>query len=229
MLILLIPFVPNLGLLLLAFVVRTFLFEPFSVPSASMEDTLLPGDYVLAAKYAYGYGRFSFPVPVGFSGRIGSGAPQYGDVVLFRGPKMPSVAFVKRVVGLPGDRVQMIGGVLNINGRPVARQLMEDFVDQQDGRTARIKRWRETLPNGVSHSMLDLEVGGALDNTIVYTVPAGAYFVMGDNRGNSQDSRAVGSFGYVPLENIIGRASLVYFSHSHEGEVRWERLFMTVR
>jgi signal peptidase I len=132
--------------------------------------------------------------------------PQYGDVVLFRVPRNPTATYIFRVVGMPGDRVQVSGGHLYINDQPVERQRIEDFVETEDGRTSRVKRWRETLPNGVSHDTLDLVESGFYDNTPVYDVPAEHYFVMGDNRDNAADSRVLAQVGYVPAGNIIGRA-----------------------
>jgi signal peptidase I len=226
--------------LLIAFVIRTFLFQPFNIPSGSMRDTLLIGDYLFVSKYSYGYSHFSFPFsPPLFSGRLLGSQPQRGDVAVFRLPKDDSIDYIKRVIGLPGDRIQMIDGVLNINGTPVPRERMDDFVTDDDGVTQRVKRYRETLPNGVKYTTLDLTDNGFYDNTPVYTVPPGDYFMMGDNRDNSTDSRVLSQVGYVPFENLIGRAQIIFFSlrdDTHAWEVwrwpwavRWERLFTLVR
>src|ERR1700736_1044465 len=142
--------------LIIALVIRTFLFQPFNIPSGSMEETLLVGDYLFVSKFSYGYSHYSLPFsPPLFSGRIWSANPQRGDVVVFRLPKDDSIDYIKRVIGLPGDRIQMINGLLHINGEPVKRERIEDFVDtDENGRTMRVKRWRETLPNGVSYTPL---------------------------------------------------------------------------
>ncbi len=227
--------------LIIALIIRTFLFQPFNIPSGSMKETLLVGDYLFVSKYTYGYSRYSIPFsPPLFSGRIWSGNPERGDIVVFRLPKDDTTDYIKRVIGLPGDRIQMIEGVLHINGEPVKRERIEDFIENEEGgRTTRVKRWRETLPNGVSYTTLDLIDNGFYDNTSVYTVPSGQYFMMGDNRDNSTDSRVLSQVGYVPLQNIVGKAQVIFFS-IHEGErawelwrwpwsVRWDRLFHLVR
>ncbi|HEU4660008.1 MAG TPA: signal peptidase I [Pseudolabrys sp.] len=227
--------------LVIALVIRTFLFQPFNIPSGSMKATLLIGDYLFVSKYSYGYSHFSLPFsPPLFSGRIpGDLLPQRGDVVVFRLPKDTSVDYIKRVIGLPGDRIQVIDGLLYINGKPIKRETAPDFVDNEEGHLeAPVKRWKETLPNGVSYYTLDLVNNGFADNTQVYTVPPGHYFMMGDNRDNSTDSRFP-QVGMVPLENIVGKAQLIFFS-VYEGErawefwrwpfsVRWGRLFTIVR
>ncbi len=226
--------------LIIALVIRTFLFQPFNIPSGSMKATLLVGDYLFVSKYSYGYSKFSLPLsPPIFDGRIWGAQPQRGDVVVFRLPKDTTTDYIKRVIGLPGDRIQVIDGVLHINGQPVKRERVDDFIENEEGVTAApVKRWRETLPNGVSYLTLDLVDNGFADNTPVFTVPAGEYFMMGDNRDNSTDSR-FSQVGTVPFENIVGRAQIIFFS-VYEGErawefwrwpvsVRWSRLFTIVR
>jgi signal peptidase I len=229
----------SLGLLALLFAVavllgfRSLLYQPFSIPSGAMKPTLRIGDYIAVAKYPYGFSRYSLPgAPPLFAGRIFAGQPRYGDVVVFRLPRDPSTEYVKRVVGLPGDRVQMIHGLLHINGTPVTRERLEDAVETDtSGRATRGKQWRETLPNGVTHTTIDLMDEGFYDNTALFTVPPGHYFMLGDNRDNSLDSRALTQVGYVPFENLVGRVDRIIFSLDQEadGSVRFGRIGMGVR
>src|SRR5687768_12273166 len=201
--------------LLIALVFRTFLYHPFNIPSGSMEPTLLIGDYLFVSKFSYGYSRYSFPIDLSFiDGRIWEDAPERGDVVVFRPPREPGTDYIKRVIGLPGDRIQMRDGVLYLTDEPVEREPAGEWEGEgRFGATTAIRQYRETLPNGVSYITLDMTENGAGDNTRVFEVPAGHYFLMGDNRDNSQDSRFVdGPVGFVPLENIVGRAEIIFFS-----------------
>ncbi len=198
--------------LLLAVVIRTFLFQPFSIPSGSMRPTLLEGDYLFVSKYAYGYSHFSFPFsPNFFSGRVWSGVPERGQVVVFKFPPNPNLDYIKRIIGLPGDKIQMKDGVLYINGTPVKREKTGQ-IDNFDVTevTEPVDVYRETLPNGVTYDTLDIDPGALGDNTREFLVPEGHYFAMGDNRDNSSDSRF--SVGFVPAENLVGRANVVFFS-----------------
>jgi signal peptidase I len=224
--------------LAIAIFVRTFLYQPFNVPSLAMSPTLLKGDYFFTSKFAYGYSRYSLPFsPPLFSGRIFASEPERGDVVVFRLPKDGVTDYVKRVVGLPGDRIQMKQGLLYINDAPVTREPLAgladaDFCGSDGART--VKRWREILPNGVTYETLDCVDNGFYDNTSIYTVPAGHFFTMGDNRDNSTDSRVLSVVGYVPLENMVGRVSMIFFSRAAGSDgatprIRTERLGKIVR
>ena len=219
--------------LLIAGLFRTLLFQPFWIPSESMKSTLLIGDFVFVNKMAYGYSKYSCPFSIcPISGRIMASEPERGDVIVFRHPVNGS-DMVKRLIGLPGDKVQVKEGILYINGAVVPQVpdgVFEEVMEPQgpmknrprcengavgDGAICEKSRFLETLPNGVTHAVLNIEAEGFADNTDVFTVPDGNYFFMGDNRDNSQDSRfaqAVGGVGFVPAEFLIGRADRIMFS-----------------
>jgi signal peptidase I len=209
--------------LIIAVVIRTLLFQPFSIPSGSMKETLLVGDYLFVSKYSYGYSRYSIPVsPPLFDGRIWGASPERGDVVVFKLPADNSTDYIKRVIGLPGDKIQMIDGVLQINGKPVPKEKIDDYVTADEfGTLTHVPRFKETLPNGVSYTVLDLDPRSFSDDTPLYEVPPDHYFMMGDNRDNSTDSRVLGAVGYVPFENFVGRAGMVFFS-VEEGARAWQ-------
>jgi len=221
--------------LLIALVIRTFLFQPFNIPSGSMMDTLLIGDYLFVSKYSYGYSKHSFPFsPDVFDGRILGAMPERGDVVVFANPNDGWKDYIKRVIGLPGDTVQMIDGVLYINGQASTYRKVEDYVEtDRYGIERRVPKYIETLPNGFQHYVLDAAPNGPNDNTEEFVVPEGHFFMMGDNRDNSDDSR--GRVGYVAEENLIGHAQLIFFSTDGSAEwwefwnwpfaIRYSRLF----
>lgn len=207
------------GLIALGF--RSFLFEPFNIPSGSMLPTLFVGDYLFVSKYSYGYSRYSFPLGmVPFDGRIAEDTPEHGDVVVFRQPSDVSVAYIKRVVGLPGDTIQVKSGILYINDMAVKRNQVGEGTATNGINTMVYKVYEETLPNGRTHLIQEMTDTGGLDNTVKFTVLPGHYFMMGDNRDNSRDSRTP-SVGMVPAQNLIGEAQNLFFSHN--GEARfWE-------
>ncbi len=224
--------------LLIALVIRTFFFQPFNIPSASMQATLAIGDYLFVEKFAYGYSRNSFPFSfMPFSGRIFGSAPTRGDVVVFKMPNAASADYmkdyIKRVIGLPGDRIQMIDSRLYLNDKIVPRVRVQDYVETIDGVENHVPQYKETLPGGKSYLTLDRMRDGELDNTGVYVVPAGHYFMMGDNRDNSDDSRE--HVGYVPAENLVGKAEFLFFSidtgddwwafWKWPAEIRYSRMF----
>ncbi len=231
--------------LAIAMVVRVFFYQPFNIPSGSMKETLLVGDYLFVSKLSYGYSRYSFPFGINlFQGRIFAGQPKRGDVVVFKLPRDNSTDYIKRIIGLPGDEIQMRSGVLYINGKQVPKIRSGDFVTrEEEGPQRRIPRYEETLPNGVKYTVLDSEPNGPFDNVGPYKVPTGHYFMMGDNRDNSTDSRALWGVGYVPFDNLIGRAEIIFFSGAVDEpgafrwwtpwtwplDVRWSRFFDLVR
>lgn len=209
---------------LIAVGIRTVAYEPFNIPSESMLPTLLVGDYLFVSKWSYGYSRHSMPFsPPLFSGRILESEVDRGDVAVFKLPRDNSTDYIKRIVGLPGDRIQVRGGQLFINGEPVRRERVDDFKRRDwRGNVESIPQYRETLPNGVQHYTLDMRQGSDTDDTPVFTVPPGHYFAMGDNRDNSVDSRVPGGgVGFVPAENLVGRADILFFSKPDEAPI-WE-------
>ena len=221
-------------LVILALLLRTFCFEPFNIPSGAMIPTLLVGDYLFVSKFSYGYTRYSLPFsPPLFSGRVfSSHGPERGDVAVFRLPADTSVNYIKRVVGLPGDKVQMIHGDLFINGQMVPRRQVEDYVYSDGGRSTVMHQYVESLPRGPGEPMVDHRIikfgdDGPFDNTPVYDVPQGYYFAMGDSRDNSLDSRSMPKVGFIPVENFIGRATFIFYS-TDGADMRSDRILKAV-
>jgi signal peptidase I len=203
-------------------IIRTFLYEPFNIPSGSMLPTLKVGDYLFVSKPAYGYSKHSFPFGLAeFEGRMSEALPKRGDVVVFKLPSNTKIDYIKRIIGMPGDTVQMIRGRLYLNGELVEREAVGMVEEQSDPtfEPRRLLEYIETLPGGIMHSIFEQSDSGELDNTPLYTVPDRHYFMMGDNRDNSQDSRVQGLVGFVPFENIIGRAEILFFSVEEEAQL----------
>lgn len=231
--------------LIVALGTHCFLFQPFWIPSGSMVPSLLVGDYLIVDKFAYGYSRFSLPFALDwFSGRILQNAlghaPRRGDVVVFVPPGDPRAIFVKRLIGLPGDTIQVTGGQLYINGALVPRKALGGYVDDSSGVPVAAEEFAESLPDGKVHDILKLTDQGFANNTPPYHVPAGDYFMMGDNRDDSEDSRfPFGPVGYVPAQNLLGPAVLILGSADMRApwwafwhwpaEIRWGRFFHAVR
>ncbi len=222
----------------IALLVRTFAYEPFSIPSGSMIPTLLVGDYLFVSKMSYGYSKHSLPFSLPLiPGRVWYDEPERGDVVVFKLPTDGSTDYIKRIVGLPGDEIQVRGGVLHINGERVKRERLGDYVYKDTrGIFHNTARYLETLPGGVSHEIIEESDTFPADNTAVYKVPADHFFAMGDNRDNSRDSRFLMDVGFIPKENLVGRAEVLFFSN--EGTfwqvwtwpwtLRFERFFESV-
>ena len=215
----------------IALVVRTFFYEPFNIPSGSMIPTLLVGDYLFVSKYTYGYSRHSLPfgMPViPGPGRAWSSVPERGDVAVFKLPTDNRTDYIKRIVGLPGDTIQLKESVLHINGEPIQRQRIEDAVYTENGVVRRAVRFRETLPNGRSHNVIEYTENAPQDTTSKFTIPPNHYFAMGDNRDRSRDSRFLDEVGMIPVENLVGRAEIIFFSIDGSAWKIWE-WFSTLR
>ena len=227
---------------LIAVTVRTVAFEPFNIPSGSMIPTLLVGDYLFVSKYTYGYSKHSMPLSLPlFDGRIFGSMPKRGDVAVFKWPRDNSTDYIKRIVGLPGDKLQVRQGVLYVNGEPAVRHAAGTFIAKDQGIRTELKRYREILPGGVSHDILKATDGAENakrpdfdpkrefdpNNTIEYVVPADHVFAMGDNRDYSSDSRFMGAsgVGFVPVENLVGRAEFLFFSIDSDPNDRWWALW----
>jgi len=222
---------------LIAIGIRTVAFEPFNIPSGSMIPTLLVGDYLFVSKYSYGYSKYSLPFsPDLFDGRIFASLPERGDVAVFKVPRDNATDYIKRIVGLPGDRVQMKSGQLYINDELLPRKLQGNFLAHDTGMRVQVRRFTETLPGGREHDIVKMTDSGALNDTPEFKVPAAHVFAMGDNRDNSSDSRdPTGGVGFIPLENLVGRAEFIFFSVDATSpwwhvwqwptQIRWSRLF----
>ena len=236
-------FVNNLKSILLAIfialIIRSFIVEPFNIPSGSMKPNLLVGDFIFVSKWSYGYSKHSLPFSIPLiPKKIFSKLPKRGDVAVFKTPYNNRTDYIKRIIGLPGDKIQMLNGEIIINNNLIVRKKINDFVDiNKQGNTKRLRKYKEYFYD-LEIEVLDLIDNGVVDNTNVYLVPKNHFFVMGDNRDNSQDSRFLNSVGYVPLENLVGKAQFIFFSLENSRfleiwkwprSIRYERLMKKIK
>ena len=200
----------------IAILIRSFIFEPFNIPSGSMKPNLLVGDFIFVSKWSYGYSKHSLPFSIPLiPKKIFSKFPSRGDIVVFKTPFDNRTDYIKRVIGLPGDKIKVVNGNIIINGRTVLRKKIDDFIDiDKNGKKFRLRQYTE-LFYYLEFNTIDLTDKGLVDNTIEYVVPIDHFFVMGDNRDNSQDSRFLSNVGYVPVENLVGKAQFIFFSSDY--------------
>jgi len=227
--------------LFIAIIIRSLLFQPFYIPSSSMEPTLLVGDRIFVSKYTYGYSKHSFPFsPPILNKRIFSSQPKYGDLIVFKTPSDNRTDFIKRLVGLPGDKIQIKNGDLLINQEKVEKEeMLNDFEIKCGGENIDVKLFNEILPNNIKHTVVYNKIGSMV-NSDLYIVPEDHYFLLGDNRDCSRDSRFLSSVGYVHKDNLVGKARLIFFSNdTNNGSVlkiwnwnnsfRFKRLFKKLK
>ena len=223
----------------IALLIRSFVAEPFNIPSGSMKPNLLVGDFIFVSKWSYGYSRHSLPfsIPLIY-GKIFSKLPKRGDIAVFKTPYDNRTDYIKRIIGLPGDKIKVINGEILINNNFIVRKKINDFIDiDKLGNIKRLRKYKEYFFN-MEVNVLDLMDNGIVDNTQLYIVPKNHFFVMGDNRDNSQDSRFLKKVGYVPTENLVGKAQYIFFSLENSRffeiwkwpqSIRYERLMQKIR
>ena len=226
--------------ILIALTLRTFAYEPFSIPSGSMKPTLLEGDYLFVSKYSFGYSKHSFPMSFpGFSGRVFGKYPERGDVAVFKFTQNTRIDYIKRIVGLPGDTVQVKDGILYLNNTAVDRKLKGPWrAKDRNNIMQTYTRYEENLSDNFIYDVLDATPNGMLDNTDIYTVPAGHIFAMGDNRDQSSDSRILSQLGFIPFDHLVGKAQIIFYSRDRSepiwklwlwpSSVRLERIFKKI-
>jgi len=223
----------------IALIIRSFFAEPFNIPSGSMKPNLLVGDFIFVSKWSYGYSKHSLPFSIPLiPGKIFSKMPKRGDVAVFKTPQDNRTDYIKRIIGLPGDKIIIINGQININGNLILRKRMKNFIDvNSDGSNNRIRKYQEFFFNK-EVEVLDIMDKGLVDNTVLYEVPQGHFFVMGDNRDNSQDSRFINVVGYIPIENLVGKAQFIFFSLENSRflqiwkwpkAIRFNRIFKSIQ
>ena len=223
----------------IALVIRSFIFEPFNIPSGSMKPNLLVGDFIFVSKYSYGFSKHSLPFSIPLiPGKIFSNTPERGDVVVFKTPQNNRTDYIKRVIGLPGDKIEIKNGIIFINGSEILRKKLNDFIDT-DNKTSnkRVRMYNEYFFNK-EINILDITDNGIADNTQLFNVPENHFFVMGDNRDNSQDSRFLSTVGFIPYENLVGKAQFIFFSLENArflqiwkwpNSIRYERIFQKIQ
>ena len=223
----------------IALLIRSFIFEPFNIPSGSMKPNLLVGDFIFVSKYSYGFSKHSLPFSVPLiPGKIFSNTPVRGDVVVFKTPENNRTDYIKRVIGLPGDKIEIKNGIIFINGSEILRKKLNDFIDT-DNKTSnkRVRMYNEYFFNK-EINILDITDNGIADNTQLFNVPENHFFVMGDNRDNSQDSRFISTVGFIPYENLVGKAQFIFFSLENArflqiwkwpNSIRYERIFQKIQ
>ena len=226
--------------ILIALTLRTFAFEPFSIPSGSMKPTLLEGDYLFVSKYSYGYSRHSFPMSFpNFKGRIFGKYPERGDVAVFKFTKNTKIDYIKRIVGLPGDKIQIKNDLLFINEKELERESLGLWSAKNVNNIMyTYDKYSEKISETVNYEILDASPNGMLDNTDVYTVPEGHFFALGDNRDQSSDSRILSQLGFIPFKNLVGKAQIIFYSRDRSeplwklwlwpSSIRVERLFKSI-
>ena len=223
----------------IALLIRSFIFEPFNIPSGSMKPNLLVGDFIFVSKYSYGFSKHSLPFSIPLiPGKIFSNTPERGDVVVFKTPENNRTDYIKRVIGLPGDKIEIKNGIIFINGSEILRKKLNDFIDT-DNKTSnkRVRMYNEYFLNK-EIKILDITDNGIVDNTQLFNVPENHFFVMGDNRDNSQDSRFISTVGFIPYENLVGKAQFIFFSLENArflqiwkwpNSIRYERIFQKIQ
>ena len=223
----------------IALLIRSFIFEPFNIPSGSMKPNLLVGDFIFVSKYSYGYSKHSLPFSIPLlPGKIFSNTPERGDVVVFKTPENNRTDYIKRVIALPGDKIEIKNGIIFINGSEILRKKLNDFIDTDNNtNNKRVRMYNEYFFNK-EINVLDISDNGIVDNTQLFSVPENHFFVMGDNRDNSQDSRFINTVGFIPYENLVGKAQFIFFSLENSrflqiwkwpNSIRYERIFKKIQ
>ena len=223
----------------IALLIRSFIFEPFNIPSGSMKPNLLVGDFIFVSKYSYGFSKHSLPFSLPLiPGKIFSKSPERGDVVVFKTPENNRTDYIKRVIGLPGDKIEIKNGIIFINGSEILRKKLNDFIDSDNNTSnTRVRMYKEYFFNK-EMNILDITDNGIADNTQQFNVPEDHFFVMGDNRDNSQDSRFISTVGFIPYENLVGKAQFIFFSLENArflqiwkwpNSIRYERIFQKIQ